>query len=297
MQSVIRIGEVSKVNYDKGTIEVAYKDRDDSVTDEICMVSNNLYRMPVVGQMACVLHNSADQEMGTCIGTFWNDDNKPPGGKEGLYRYAGTVKAVREQVSVTYPDSEVEEWFDYGGTPGFWRLNVNITDAPAQYHTIDEMEDLLGYTKRLTAHLEHISYMVRHGISIGAQVECMAYKVPICGATICGTYWRPSTLGWSSNGLLNVGGQAEAFLDSPKITGTIPRISTKGWSGGQTLDATPQMDAYKIHPAESGDGTATGEKPQAATLGASSAATVSNAVKVEAFKVKPRVCGRAKCNK
>ena len=72
MQSVIRVGEVSKVNYDKGTIEVAYKDRDDSVTDEICMVSNNLYRMPVVGQMACVLHNSADQEMGTCIGTFWN---------------------------------------------------------------------------------------------------------------------------------------------------------------------------------------------------------------------------------
>lgn len=214
-----------------------------------------------------------------------------------IQRYAGTVKAVREQVSVTYPDSEVEEWFDYGGTPGFWRLNVNITDAPAQYHTIDEMEDLLGYTKRLTAHLEHISYMVRHGISIGAQVECMAYKVPICGATICGTYWRPSTLGWSSNGLLNVGGQAEAFLDSPKITGTIPRISTKGWSGGQALDATPQMDAYKIHPAESGDGTATGEKPRAATLGASSAATVSNAVKVEAFKVKPRVCGRAKCNK
>lgn len=158
-----------------------------------------------------------------------------------IQRYAGTVKAVREQVSVTYPDSEVEEWFDYGGTPGFWRLNVNITDAPAQYHTIDEMEDLLGYTKRLTAHLEYISYMVRHGISVGAQVECMAYKVPICGATICGTYWRLSTLGWSSNGLLNVGGQAEAFLDSPKITGTIPRISTKGWSGGQTLDATPQI--------------------------------------------------------
>lgn len=107
----------------------------------------------------------------------------------------------------------------------------------------------------------------------------------------------PSARRATSNGLLNVGGQAEAFLDSPKITGTIPRISTKGWSGGQTLDATPQMDAYKIHPAESGDGTATGEKPQAATLGASSAATVSNAVKVEAFKVKPRVCGRAKCNK
>ena len=49
MSSVIRIGTVSKVNYEDGTIEVAYEDRDGSVTDEICVVSNALYRMPVVG--------------------------------------------------------------------------------------------------------------------------------------------------------------------------------------------------------------------------------------------------------
>lgn len=76
-----------------------------------------------------------------------------------IRRYAGTAKAVREQVSAIYPDSEVEEWFEYGGTPGRWRLRANITDAKAQYHTIDEMERLLGYTKRLTAHLEKITYV------------------------------------------------------------------------------------------------------------------------------------------
>jgi len=48
MSSVIRIGTVSKVNYEDGTIEVAYEDRDGSVTDEICVVSNALYRMPVL---------------------------------------------------------------------------------------------------------------------------------------------------------------------------------------------------------------------------------------------------------
>lgn len=95
-----------------------------------------------------------------------------------IQRYAGTVKAVREQVSATYPDSEVEEWFDYGGTPGFWRLNVNITDAPAQYHTIDEMEDLLGYTKRLTAHLERITYIEK------PQKKASAY----IAAAPCGTF-------------------------------------------------------------------------------------------------------------
>lgn len=214
-----------------------------------------------------------------------------------IQRYAGTVKAVREQASSIYLDSEVEEWFDYGGTPGFWRLNVNITEAPAIYHTIPEMEDLLGYTKRCSAHLEQISYMVRNPIAISARVECMKYTVPICGLTYCGTYWKRSTLGWSTDGALNVGGQADAFLDSPKITGTLPRISTKGWTAEQELQSAPTTDLYKVSPAESGDGTATGEKPRTATLGVSSAASVQNTVTVETFTVKPRVCGKAKCNK
>ena len=87
MASVVRVGKVSKVNYEAGTIEVTYEDRDDSVTDEICMVSNALYRMPVVGMMVCILHNSDSPEMGTCVGSFWNEDYKPPGGKKGRYRY------------------------------------------------------------------------------------------------------------------------------------------------------------------------------------------------------------------
>ena len=87
MSSVIRIGSVSKVNYEDGTIEVTYEDRADSVTDEICMVSNAMYRMPVVGKLVCVLHNSDSQEMGTCIGTIWNEDNKPVEGKKGRYRH------------------------------------------------------------------------------------------------------------------------------------------------------------------------------------------------------------------
>lgn len=86
MADVIRIGTVSKVNYEAGTIEVTYPDRDDSVTDEINVVSNGEYKMPVVGQLVAVLHNSNSTEMGTTVGTIWNDDNKPPQGKKGFYR-------------------------------------------------------------------------------------------------------------------------------------------------------------------------------------------------------------------
>lgn len=246
-----------------------------------------------------------------------------------IQRYAGTVKAVREQASAVYPDSEVEEWFDYGGTPGFWRLNVNITEAAAQYHTIREMEDLLGYTKRLSAHLEQISYMVRHSIGVGVTVECMAYKVPECGIPYCGTYWKPAQLGYSTGAELDAAANTGVFLAFPKITGTIPEVATKGWSAGQELQTTPAVDGYSITPAETGSGvtgdlpvtstkgytanmplysetrveaftgspgeagdSTTGTKPSAATLGTSAAATAGGQVKVEAFKITPRVCGK-----
>lgn len=86
MPDIVRIGSVSKVNYEAGTIEVTYPDRDDSVTDEISVISNGEYKMPVVGQLVLVLHNSNSTEMGTTAGTIWNEDNKPPEGKKNLYR-------------------------------------------------------------------------------------------------------------------------------------------------------------------------------------------------------------------
>lgn len=77
-----------------------------------------------------------------------------------IQRYAGTVKAVREQVETIYKKARIEEWFSYGGTPGFWKLYVDITDDREVYHTAEEMEKLLGHTKRCTAHLEHIIYII-----------------------------------------------------------------------------------------------------------------------------------------
>ena len=100
MNSVIRIGAVSKVNYEDGTIEVAYEDRDGSVTDEICVVPTALYRMPVVGAMACVLHNSDSQ------------DNKPVGGKKQRYRY-------------DYNDKQGEAFEQYDGDSGDYEEKID----------------------------------------------------------------------------------------------------------------------------------------------------------------------------
>lgn len=76
-------------------------------------------------------------------------------------RYCGTEWAVKQAISAIYPNSEIVEWYDYDGTPGHWRLRVNITEnADIAYYTIKGMESLLGYARRCTAHLEGISYLI-----------------------------------------------------------------------------------------------------------------------------------------
>lgn len=85
--SEIRVGRVSSVNYEKGMIRVTYRDKDDSVTGEFPMLTNNdEYRMPKVGQDVLVAHLSNGSSRGAIIGTLWNRKYSPYEAGENLYR-------------------------------------------------------------------------------------------------------------------------------------------------------------------------------------------------------------------
>ena len=45
------------------------------------------------------------------------------------HKRLGTVYAVKSVLNSLYPASELEEWFSYDGTPGCFRLNVNVSDS------------------------------------------------------------------------------------------------------------------------------------------------------------------------
>ena len=94
---------------------------------------------------------------------------------------------MKQAISAIYPNSEIVEWYDYGGTPGHWRLRVNITEnADISYYTIKRMEDLLGYARRCTAHLEGISYLIFNNtttayVGAGYHGTTQRVAVPIAG--------------------------------------------------------------------------------------------------------------------
>ena len=154
-------------------------------------------------------------------------------------RLMGTVAATRMQAEAVYPGTMLEEWFDYGGNPGCFRLYVDITHSteqePVTAFPQDEMERRLVTAKRWSAHLDSLSYMVRHELIIRHTVKGWAYTVPFCGTIRCGTWWMPSTLGWSEHRPLLVSARPEPFTVSPELSGTLPETRTAGWSVNDTL--------------------------------------------------------------
>ncbi|MCM1295501.1 MAG: DUF2345 domain-containing protein [Muribaculaceae bacterium] len=86
MGGEIRTGRVSSIDYASGTYEVTYTDRGKSVTRRLNAISNGEYKMPKVGQMVSVVHNSNGTAAAVAAGTVWNHTNKPVEGYKGLYR-------------------------------------------------------------------------------------------------------------------------------------------------------------------------------------------------------------------
>lgn len=213
------------------------------------------------------------------------------------YIRSGTRGAVEELLADIYQGAEVEEWFEYGGEPNYFRVAIDIsrTTVPVAEMTPAELESWLYSVKRASSALESISYTIRHAITIGCKVEAFLQSPPECGTLECGTCPEASTLGWSAGAWLQIAGRADAYLVSPPECGTVPEISTVGWSIDAAISQAGSVaEAFVIEPPEAGTAEA-GEKPLTATLGQSLEAGSQYTAKVDIYLVTPPESGATEC--
>lgn len=79
------MGRISSVNYEGGTAQVVYMDKDKAVTAELPLLSLE-YCMPEVEDMVLVCHLPNGAAAGVILGRFWSQKNTPPESGRGLYR-------------------------------------------------------------------------------------------------------------------------------------------------------------------------------------------------------------------
>lgn len=84
---LIRVGRVSKIDYETGMMAVTYPDLDDAVTSLLSVASlNDEYKMPEIGDDVLVMHLPSGQARGVVVGKYWNGENRPAKSGPKLYR-------------------------------------------------------------------------------------------------------------------------------------------------------------------------------------------------------------------
>lgn len=235
----------------------------------------------------------------------WYDTDYPEERKRRIVKTAmnvrktmGTAYATRMQADMVYPGTQLEEWFDYGGKPGYFRLYIDITNSspgdPIEANEPKEMERRLTAAKRWSAHLESLSYMVRRRIAVKRRVECYPCQPPECGAIRCGTHHTPSTLGWSvKKRAIGKTGVVAHLTQNPECgeiaCGTYYTASSIGWSVHKTIEHTASMALYQNNP------NLCGTLPESMAKGESIHASHVAKGKAEAFKGASYLCGQARC--
>ncbi|MFI3254527.1 MAG: phage tail protein I [Eubacteriales bacterium] len=85
----------------------------------------------------------------------------------------GTKYAVETATSDVHPKSTVEEWFQYGGEPYFFRLNVDISDTGITSTQQISLVERIHFYKNCRSHLDYIAFQVEST----AEIQLGGYAV------------------------------------------------------------------------------------------------------------------------
>lgn len=85
MSEVVRVGYISSVNYEEGTAQVVYKDRDNALSPFMPLWSNE-FNPPEIDTMVYVVHLQNGGTRGMIIIPPYTEQNRPPEGKKGIWR-------------------------------------------------------------------------------------------------------------------------------------------------------------------------------------------------------------------
>lgn len=133
-----------------------------------------------------------------------------------VHRKLGTRGAVEKALSDIYPGSEVEEWFDYGGLPYYFRIILDVTNQRVHIDN-DEIFRTVSMYKSLRSYLENnaIIYRSRLEIQIGVTSGYIIYDVRRSG-----TYPIVITQGSIESSSIDLGADATSQAYTAKYCGT-----------------------------------------------------------------------------
>lgn len=131
------------------------------------------------------LNEAELSELAYEMNIFWYEESADINTKRKIIKNAkrvfatlGTAYAVEQVIDDYFPDAFLQEWFEYGGSPHFFKIfsnNPNILNAQ-----IDLFLRVLEKVKRRSAWLECIEFQMQGNLKIPACIKVVEQTEYLC---------------------------------------------------------------------------------------------------------------------
>ena len=230
----------------------------------------------------------------------WYDYTHPIAAKRAVikdsvrvHKRLGTLYAVKTALGSVYPESEIEEWFDYGGEHHRFRVVLDVTHsrAPADYVSIKKA---VHFYKRLSAQMENMIYQCRVDVQILTDSDKYQHLAGYSGRRLAGTYPQRNTLA----ALIDAGvavmpdGGGVRFV-SP-AAGTRPQRETIAALRESVIQASGKGEKFSFKATATGKSRA-GVQPEKSTTAEGKKGGIIPEVTGAAYTYRVKRCGTDRC--
>ena len=196
-----------------------------------------------------------------------------------VHKKMGTKYAVEKALGALYPQSEVEEWYQYEGEPHHFHIVCDVTENRVTASFQEIINAVMMY-KRLSSHLDEVVYQASVGIRVETHTDFFLYKNPATGSLLAGTYPQRIRRGVQAGSMIVVGTDAAGFIFLPTQAGTYPYRNTIFRHTGAQIDVETALTAYGYRNTPAGHINA-GEEPQRSHRGAETGAGIETRTEAE----------------
>ena len=229
----------------------------------------------------------------------WYDDSYPIEAKRStiknsvkVHKRLGTKYAVVTALGSIFPSSEVEEWFEYGGTHHRFRIILDLTNAKAPAN-VREILQATEFYKRLTAHLDEVIFQMSTVVEILIEAAAYHYNIGLTGQYNTGTHPRRNTGGGIANPEIEIETQGEGDPYKSPLVGTIPERSTMAALRDDEIEVETSAEKFSQRVGATGR-YRTGEEPRRNTGGAVTEAEIEAETSAQRFELKATATGQKK---
>ena len=78
-----------------------------------------------------------------------------------VHKKMGTKAAVEAAISAIYPATKVQEWFEYGGKPYWFKLQIDLSGVLPNPEGHARVLNRVNFYKNLRSHIEEIEYIIK----------------------------------------------------------------------------------------------------------------------------------------